>query len=159
MSHYVLPLAFIAIVYIAMIVLNEVYGLFATDRFPSPGAKVAAYAWLGLLLFGLAILVIGSALHVPTASELAKIPFYSLFLLHGVLIVFLIGWWLTDRATAAARVPQPAAAATRPGDDDDQALPSAVGGWIFTHHHGPAHSPRSSTPRVSCPRAGAAAAR
>jgi hypothetical protein len=58
MSPYLLPLGFIALVYIAMIVLNERYGLFAADRFPSFGAKIAAYAWLGLLLFGLTITVI-----------------------------------------------------------------------------------------------------
>jgi membrane protease YdiL (CAAX protease family) len=94
MSHYILPLAFIAVVYVAMIVLNERYRLFAADRFPTTAAKAAAYVWLGLLLFGLVILIVGSAMHTPTARELARIPFYSLFLLHGILIVFLAGWWL-----------------------------------------------------------------
>src|SRR5512140_2238379 len=97
MIHYILPLTFIAIVYVAMIVMNERYHLFATDAFPSTAAKVAAYVWLGMLLFFLSVEVIGSSRHVPTARELARVPFYSLFLLHGVLIVFLLGWWLLTK--------------------------------------------------------------
>jgi membrane protease YdiL (CAAX protease family) len=130
MIHYLLPLAFIAAVYVAMIWLNERYGLFATDRFPSPAAKIAAYAWLALLLFGLAILVIGSAMHTPTASELAKIPFYSLFLLHGVLIVFLVGWWLLT-----GRPPLREFLSLRRGDGVEMTMIGfavGVGGWIFT---------------------------
>lgn len=94
MSHFVLPLGFIAVVYIAMIVLNERYGLFATDRFPSTAAKIGAYVWLGLLLFGLGLAVTASALRGPTARDLARISFVSLFQLHAVLVVFLFGWWL-----------------------------------------------------------------
>lgn len=130
MTHYVLPLAFIAVVYVAMIWLNERYGLFATDRFPTPAMKVAAYAWLGLLLFGLAILVVGSAMHVPTASELAKVPFYSLFLLHGVLIVFLVGWWFLT-----GRPPLGEFMNLRRGENGEMVLIGlavGVGGWIFT---------------------------
>ncbi|HYU25382.1 MAG TPA: type II CAAX endopeptidase family protein [Thermoanaerobaculia bacterium] len=130
MSHYLLPLGFIALVYIAMIVLNERYGLFAADRFPSLGAKIAAYAWLGLLLFGLTITVIGSAMHVPTARELARIPFYSLFLLHGVLIVFLAGWWLLT-----GRPPLRELLNLRRGNGVEMTMIGfavGVGGWIFT---------------------------
>jgi len=130
MSHYLIPLAFIAVVYAAMIWMNERYGLFATDRFPSAGTKIAAYVWLGLLMFGLAILVVGSALHTPTAKELARIPFYSLFLLHGVLIVFLAGWWLL-----AGRPPLREFLNLRGGDTGEMVMTGfavGVGGWIFT---------------------------
>lgn len=130
MSHYALPLLFIAIVYAAMIWMNERYGLFAIDRFPSEGAKVAAYAWLALLLFGLAVLIVGSALHTPTAKELAHIPFYSLFLLHGVLIVFLAGWWLLT-----GRPPLREFFNLRGGDTGEMVMIGfavGVGGWIFT---------------------------
>ena len=130
MTHYLVPLLFIAIVYVAMIALNERYRLFGCDRFPSEGAKFAAYAWLGLLMFGLAILIIGSAMHVPTASELAKIPFYSLFLLHAVLIVFLAGWWLLT-----GRPPLREFLNLRRGDGGEMVmigLAVGVGGWIFT---------------------------
>jgi membrane protease YdiL (CAAX protease family) len=130
MSHYLLPLLGVAVVYVAMLWMNERYGLFATDRFPSRGAKIAAYAWLGVLLFGLAVLIIGSAMRVPTASELAKIPFYSLFLLHGVLIVFLAGWWLLT-----GHPPLRDFLNLRGGDTAEMTmigLAVGVGGWIFT---------------------------
>ena len=130
MSHLLLPLGFIALVYIAMIVLNERYGLFAADRFPSVGAKIAAYAWLGLLLFGLTITVISSAMHVPTPKELARIPFYSLFLLHAVLIVFLAGWWLLT-----GRPPLREFLSFRGGRTGEMVMTGfavGVGGWIVT---------------------------
>jgi membrane protease YdiL (CAAX protease family) len=130
MSHYVFPLLFIAIVYVAMIWLNERYGLFATDRFPSPGAKFAAYVWLGLLMFLLAILIVGSALHVPTARELARTPFYQLFLLHAILVVFLTGWWLlTGRPSLREFL------SLRRGNSGEMVLTGfavGIGGWIFT---------------------------
>jgi len=128
--HYVLPLAFIALVYVVMIWLNERYGLFATDRFPSTAAKAGAYAWLGLLLFVLAALVIGSAMHVPTAKDLARTPFYQLFLLHGILVVFLAGWWLLT-----GRPPLREFFNLRGGDGGEMVmigLAVGVGGWIFT---------------------------
>ena len=130
MTHYVLPLGFIALVYVAMIVLNERYGLFATDRFPSSGAKVAAYAWLGLLMFLLAILVIGSALHTPTAKDLARTPFYQLFLLHFILVVFLVGWWLLT-----GRPPLREFMNLRRGNGGEMVMIGfavGIGGWIFT---------------------------
>ena len=62
MHHYLFPLIFIALVYIAMIVMNERYRLFSVDRFSSTTMKIIAYLWLGILLFGLVILIIGSSL-------------------------------------------------------------------------------------------------
>lgn len=130
MSHYLLPLAFIALVYVAMIVLNERYGLFAGDRFPSPLAKVGAYIWLAMLLFGLAIEIIGASMRVPTARELAKVPFYSLFLLHGILIVFLVGWWLLTSRPPLGKF------LNLRGEESGEmvmiGLAVGVGGWIFT---------------------------
>src|SRR5258708_23952389 len=94
MSHLVLPLIFIGLVYLAFIVANERFGLLrASDRF-TPLTKALAYLWLGLLLFLLAILVVSSSLRQPTLKELANTPFYSFFTLHLILIVFLAGWWL-----------------------------------------------------------------
>jgi membrane protease YdiL (CAAX protease family) len=91
---HVLPLLFIAAVYAAMIWLNERYDLFSVDRFPSPAAKWGAYAWLGAVLFLLTALVTKASQHTPTARELARIPFYSLFGMHAILLAFLAGWWL-----------------------------------------------------------------
>ena len=94
---FVAPLVFVAVIYVGMIVMNERYGLFRCDQFPSAGAKYGAYVWLGVIMFLLMFLVVASSQRVPTAQELARAPFYSLFLLHAILIVFLIGWWLLTR--------------------------------------------------------------
>ena len=130
MSPYLLPLAFIAIVYVAMIWMNERYGLFAADRFPTPAAKLIAYAWLAALLFILGVMVVTTALHVPTAKELARIPFYSLFTLHAILIVFLVGWWLLT-----GRPPLAEFLNLRRGNSGEMVMTGlavGVGGWIFT---------------------------
>jgi membrane protease YdiL (CAAX protease family) len=130
MHHYLFPLAFIALVYVAMIVMNERYQLFAADRFSSTLTKILAYLWLALLMFGLAILIIGSSLKTPTARELARVPFYSLFALHAILIVFLAGWWLLTRRPPIGEffnIP-------RHGNGDAVLIGFAVGvgGWVFT---------------------------
>ena len=97
MSHYLLPLLFIAIIYVAMIVMNERYRLFSSDHFSSNVTKVVAYLWLALLMFGLSTLVVGASLRVPSARDLSRVPFYSLFGLHAILVVFLTGWWLLTK--------------------------------------------------------------
>ena len=130
MDHYLLPLVFIALVYILMIVMNERYRLFSGDHFSSELTKILAYVWLALLLFGLATLIVGSSLKTPTAKELAHVPFYSLFALHGILIVFLAGWWLLTRRPPLGQffnIP-------RRGNGDAVLIGFAVGvgGWIFT---------------------------
>jgi membrane protease YdiL (CAAX protease family) len=130
MHHYLLPLVFIALVYILMIVMNERYHLFSDDHFSSGLTKALAYLWLALLFFGLAILIIASSLRTPTAKELAHVPFYSLFALHAILIVFLAGWWLLTRRPPLGQffnIP-------RRGNGDAVLIGFAVGvgGWIFT---------------------------
>ncbi|MEA2238396.1 MAG: protease family protein [Thermoanaerobaculia bacterium] len=130
MNHYLLPLLFIAIVYIAMIVMNERYHLFASDHFSSNVSKTLAYIWLALLLFGLSTLVIGSSLRIPTAKDLARVPFYSLFGLHAILIVFLAGWWLlTQRPPLGEFFNIP-----KKGNGDAVLVGFAVGvgGWVIT---------------------------
>jgi membrane protease YdiL (CAAX protease family) len=91
---FVISLLFIGAIYAAIVVMNERYALFKCDRFASPAAKYAAYAWLGSFMFLLAFLVVASSRRVPTAKELARTPFLSMFILHFILIIFLIGWWL-----------------------------------------------------------------
>jgi membrane protease YdiL (CAAX protease family) len=130
MHHYVLPLIFIAVVYVGMIFMNERYRLFSADRFSSTAVKVIAYLWLGLLMFGLVILITGSSLRIPTAQELARVPFYSLFGLHAILFVFLLGWWLlTSRPPLGEFLNIP-----RRGNGEAVLTGFAVGvgGWIFT---------------------------
>ncbi|HXA16127.1 MAG TPA: type II CAAX endopeptidase family protein [Thermoanaerobaculia bacterium] len=130
MRHYVLPLIFIAVVYIAMIVMNERYRLFSTDRFSSPLMKGLAYLWLALLMFVLAYLVTGSSLRIPTAQELARQPFYALFGLHAILFVFLLGWWLLTRRPPIGEF----LSIPRHGNGDAVLTGFAVGvgGWIVT---------------------------
>ena len=130
MHHYVLPLIFITVVYLAMIVMNERYRLFSSDHFSSPLMKALAYIWLGLLMFGLAVLITGSSLRIPTAQELARVPFYSLFGLHAILFVFLVVWWLlTGRPPLGEFLNIP-----RRGNGEAVLTGFAVGigGWIFT---------------------------
>lgn len=130
MNPFLLPMIFIAVVYAAMIFLNERYHLFATDHFRSVTAKVIAYVWLGLLLFGLTVEITASSMHVPTKSELARVPFWQLFLLHAILVVFLIGWWLlTDRPPIGRFLN------IRGGNSGEMLLTGfavGVGGWLFT---------------------------
>lgn len=131
MSPFVLPLAFIAVVFGAIVFLNERRGLFyPADRFSSPAMKYAAYAWLGLFLFGLALLITGSSLRPATSKDLEHVPFYSLFSLHLILIVFLIGWWLL---TGRPRVTQFLNInGDRAGEMVMGGLAIGVGGWIIT---------------------------
>src|SRR5258708_5896274 len=130
MHHYVLPLIFITLVYAAIIVLNERYRLLSVDHFSSTTVKVIAYLWLGVLMFGLVILVTASSLRIPTARELARVPFYQLFGLHAVLFVFLLVWWLlTKRPPLGEFLNIP-----RRGNGEAVLTGFAVGvgGWIFT---------------------------
>jgi membrane protease YdiL (CAAX protease family) len=130
MHHYVLPLIFIAIVYLGMIFMNERYHLFSVDRFSSTTMKFIAYAWLGILMFGLVTLITGSSLRIPTAQELARVPFYSLFGLHAILFIFLLGWWLlTQRPPLGEFLNIP-----RRGNGEAVLTGFAVGvgGWIVT---------------------------
>jgi len=130
MNHYIVPLIFVAIVYLAMIVMNERYRLFSVDHFSSSTTKTLAYLWLGLLMFVLAILITASSLRTPTMKELARMPFYSLFGLHAILAVFLIGWWLlTQRPPIGEFLNIP-----RQGNGPAVLTGFAVGvgGWVVT---------------------------
>jgi hypothetical protein len=82
-----------------------------------------------LFLIGLALLVTGSALTPRCGKELANTPFYSLFLLHVILVVFLAGWWAGDRLVRRlTRVPQhPPRTAGRGRGDRRRRSESAAG--------------------------------
>jgi membrane protease YdiL (CAAX protease family) len=96
MTIYALTIGFVVVIWLAIVVLNEKANLLSCDRFPSPAAKQFAYGWLLLLFVMLAFLVTASALNPARASDLTRAPFYSLFGLHAILVVFLIGWWLAS---------------------------------------------------------------
>jgi membrane protease YdiL (CAAX protease family) len=129
-NPYVLPLAFIAVVYGSIVYMNERYQLLSVDRFSSVSAKWIAYVWLGVFFFLLGLLIVGSSLHPPTAKDLARVPFYSLFTLHAILLVFLIGWWLlTQRPRLGTFLNVPRA---RLGEAIMTGFAVGVGGWILT---------------------------
>lgn len=81
-----------------IIFLNERFNLLSQDRFHAPAAKFVAYLWLFAFLVVFTESVVGSSQSTPTPAELNGVPFWSVFVLHAVLIVFLAGWWaLTNR--------------------------------------------------------------
>ncbi|HEY8131822.1 MAG TPA: hypothetical protein VII12_08005, partial [Thermoanaerobaculia bacterium] len=130
MNAFILPLVFIVLVWVGMIYMNERYALFSIDQFSSPAIKWVAYAWLGVFLFMLTFLIVGSSLHPPTSKDLARVPFYSLFTLHAILLLFLIGWWLLTRRPPIGRflnVPR-----ERVGEAIMTGFAVGVGGWIVT---------------------------
>jgi membrane protease YdiL (CAAX protease family) len=91
---YAISLGALTAIWLVIVVLNERRGLLAADRFPNRAAKYFAYAWLLAFLLLIGLLVTGAALSPARATDLAKMPFYSLFALHAVLVVFLAVWWL-----------------------------------------------------------------
>ena len=129
MNHYVIPLLFIAVVYATMIILNERVGLFR-DSFPSTGLKAAAYVWLGLFLGLLTLLIVASAYAPPSAKDLSRVPFYSLFTLHAILIIFLAGWWLFSGRPPLLRFLN--IQRDHPGEAVMTGLAVGVGGWMVT---------------------------
>lgn len=91
---YAASAIFVTLVWLAIVLLNERSNLLSCDRFSSTGAKWFAYVWLGGFMVLLAMLVTGSALTTVTAKQLTDTPFYSLFLMHVILVTFLVGWWV-----------------------------------------------------------------
>ncbi|HSP34512.1 MAG TPA: CPBP family intramembrane glutamic endopeptidase [Thermoanaerobaculia bacterium] len=118
------------IVWGAIIYLNETRHLLSCDRFPTRGNKYFAYAWLGVFLLLLGVLVANAANNPARASDLARTPFYALFSLHLILVMFLVGWWIaTGRPhwTEFLNIQR-----GRSGEAVLIGLAVGVGGWIFT---------------------------
>jgi membrane protease YdiL (CAAX protease family) len=121
---------FATLVWLTIVFLNERRGLLSCDRFPSAAAKWFAYVWLGGFLIVLALLVTASAQSPATSKQLADAPFYSLFLLHVILVAFLIGWWVATgfpkmREFLNIRHEKPLEVAAI-------GVSVGVGGWILT---------------------------
>ena len=128
--RFTIALSCIVLFWVTLIYLNERYRLFSSDNFASPTTKWIAYVWLGLFLFSLTFLIVGSSLRPPTARDLSRVPFYSLFTLHGILLTFLIGWWLLTRRPPVREflnIPR-----ERTGEAIMTGFAVGVGGWIFT---------------------------
>lgn len=130
MIPYAAAITFTFLIWIAIVVLNEKYNLLSCDHFPNVTAKVIAYLLLGFFLILLAVLVTGSALSPPTAKQLASAPFYSVFTLHALLLLFLAGWWLlTGRPNLREFLN---IRHERPAEVVAIGISVGVGGWIGT---------------------------
>ena len=130
MSVYIVSIAFVVMVYAAIIWLAERRGLLRCDNFVSPAAKAFAYAWLGFFMVLIAALVTSSALNPARSSDLARAPFYSLFAMHAILTIFLAGWWV-----AVGRPPLSSFLnfhTERAGESVLAGVAVGVGGWMAT---------------------------
>jgi membrane protease YdiL (CAAX protease family) len=126
---YLVPVAALAIVGV-IVFLNERYGLLAADRFPTTAHRIGAYAWLALFAGGISSIVVFSAMHPVTPSQMKEMPFAGLFLMHILLITFLFGWWLL-----AGRPPVSEFLSIRRNDRGEAVmvgLSVGFGGWLFT---------------------------
>ena len=130
MIAYSFAAVLMTIVWMTIIYLNEKKSLLSCDHFPTPGYKYFAYGWLGLFLLLLGVLVANAAKNPTRASDLARTPFYALFSLHLILVLFLVGWWI-----AAGRPGLREFFSIQPGRSGEAVLIGlavGVGGWIFT---------------------------
>lgn len=91
---YLVGAAIAVLLWIAFIIANERFGLLSTDHFPSTLSKWLAYLWFGGFLVLLATMVSASSQTQTTAAQLSQTPFWTIFLSHIVLSLFLLGWWL-----------------------------------------------------------------
>ena len=128
--HYYLAGGFALLVWIAIVVLNERFNLLSCDRFPSALFKWLAYGWLGLFLVGIALLVTNAALTPATVQQLKDLPFYSLFSMHAILIVFLAGWWVFSGMPEIREFLQ--IRYERPAEVAAIGMSVGVGGWLIT---------------------------
>jgi membrane protease YdiL (CAAX protease family) len=127
---YGIAASFVLAVWLAIVFLNERYAILSCDRFPNAAAKWFAYFWLAAFMVGLAVLVTSSALSPATSKQMDATPFYALFTLHAILIVFLLGWWL-----ASGRPPLREflnIRHERPSEVVAIGMAVGVGGWIVT---------------------------
>ncbi len=130
MAAYAIPVTFVLLVWLAVIILNERIGLLRCDHFASPLLKILAYLWLGLFLVVLAVAVTASALQPATAAQLDQAPFYMLFSLHAILVVFLAGWWALSGAPNLLEFLN--IRYERPTEVIAIGTAVGIGGWIFT---------------------------
>jgi membrane protease YdiL (CAAX protease family) len=125
-----IPSLFISFLLTASLVFaNERYGLLSSDRFPTPAAKWFAYVWL----WGFVTIVTALVMQSSTASvriDTANIPFWSIFMLHVLLMVFLVGWWA---AAGRPRISEYMNLSRRDlGQNVAIGVAVGVGGWILT---------------------------
>jgi uncharacterized protein len=91
---FALPIGVVTLGFVLLVWVNERYELFSSDRFPSRAARYGAYAWMAFFAIFLTALVVGSSTAPVEKADLSTLSFWSLFSMHLVLVVFLVGWWL-----------------------------------------------------------------
>lgn len=114
----------------AIIFANERFHILRCDDFPNLGAKIFAYVWLAIFLVIVGTATAYSAANPPTAQQLAKASFAGFFLLHLIIVVFLLGWWL------ATRRPSIGTFLNIPKSGNGEAVMAGfaigLGGWVVT---------------------------
>ncbi len=128
--HYTMSGGFALLVWIAIVFLSERYNLLSCDRFANDIVKWVAYVWLGLFFVGIALIVTNSALTPATPRQLEGMPFYSLFAMHGILVGFLVGWWLLSGMPEIREFLQ--IRHERPAEVAAIGISVGVGGWAIT---------------------------
>lgn len=115
---------------VLLIALNERYGLFSQDRFRTNAHKIGAYAAIAGL-FGLIAFLVSTSSQAPaTAEQLSGMPFWSLFTMHAILVVFLAAWWALAGRPNLVRFFSIRTKA--PLDDAMAGIALGVGGWFIT---------------------------
>jgi membrane protease YdiL (CAAX protease family) len=127
---YAVTTGSILLVWLAIVLLNERWNLLSCDRFPSPLMKWLAYLWLGLFMAGVTLLVTSAGLNQPTAKQISRMSFADVFTMHGILILFLLGWWLLSGRPPLREFLQ--IRNERPPEVVALGLSVGVGGWIIT---------------------------
>ena len=126
----VIALIVVGVLFSALIFANERYKIFSSDRFESTGARVTAYAWLAVFVFGITGIIVSSSKQSMSKQELTTVPFWQLFVLHIILVFFLVGWWLLSRRPPIRQflnlLPAEPLNATALG------VAVGVGGWAIT---------------------------
>jgi membrane protease YdiL (CAAX protease family) len=130
LTIYGFTIALMVSIWLAIVILNEKVRLLSSDHFRSAAARYFAYAWLGLFLVLLGVLVAGAAQNPARAKDLARAPFYALFGLHAILIIFLLGWWVAVGMPSLIEFFN--IQRGRSGEAIMIGLAVGVGGWIFT---------------------------
>jgi membrane protease YdiL (CAAX protease family) len=131
--HYspFIPLVAMAVLFAILLWLDSAYGLLTSaDHFPTPLRRRLALAWLGLFLLFMSYLVIGSSMKIPTREQLAKTPFYVLFAIHFLLVLFLLVWWLLSSRPNLFQYLN--IQREKVGTAVLTGFAVGIGGWIFT---------------------------
>ena len=128
--HYILAGGFAFLVWLAIVFLSETKNLLSCDRFANAAVKWVAYAWLGIFFVGIALMVTNSALTPVTVKQLTDLPFYSLFTMHVILVVFLVVWWLLTGMPPIREFLQ--IRHERPAEVAAIGMSVGVGGWVIT---------------------------